>query len=160
MKTFRDLFLHFLEDMYYAEQQILKTLPGLVIAADDATLRAALDGHVAETREQIVRLESVFASVGEPAKGVTCEAILGLLQETEDVLKQTGAKGPVQDAGIVACLQAVGHYEIARFTTLAAWADAWGKDAAAKNLREALDVEQAKSAALTSAEGNARAAVV
>jgi benzoyl-CoA 2,3-dioxygenase component A len=118
MKTFKTLFLHFLQDMYYAEQQILKTLPKVIAATENSKLRASLEEHVGETRDQIVRLEKVFESLGEPVQGVTCEAILGLLQETEDVLKETGGKGPVQDAGIIACAQAIEHYEIARFMTL------------------------------------------
>lgn len=148
MKAFRELFLHFLQDMYYAEQQILKTLPTVVAATDNAKLKASLEDHIAETRDQIARIERVFASIDEPVKGVTCEAILGLLQETEDVLAATGGKGPVQDAGIIACAQAIEHYEISRFMTLTAWANAWGVEAAAANLQKALNVERAKNAKL------------
>ncbi len=148
MKTFRDLFLHFLQDMYYAEQQILKILPEVVEAVQNDKLRASLTEHIAETRDQIERLERTFAAIGEPVKGVTCEAILGLLQETEDVIRETGGKGPVQDAGIIACAQAVEHYEIARFVTLTAWANAWANDKAAANLQKALNVERARNAKL------------
>jgi ferritin-like metal-binding protein YciE len=90
----------------------------------------------------------VFEALGEPVRGVTCEAILGLLQETEDVLRETGGKGPVQDAGIVACAQAIEHYEIARFMTLTAWANAWRMEEAAAQLQKALNVERAKNAKL------------
>lgn len=148
MIVFRDLFLHFLQDMYYAEQQILKTLPSVVEATDNPKLRASLEDHIPETRDQIARLERTFEAIGEPVKGVTCEAILGLLQETEDVLKETGGKGPVQDAGIISCAQAIEHYEIARFMTLTAWANAWGMEEAAANLQKALNVERAKNAKL------------
>jgi ferritin-like metal-binding protein YciE len=148
VKVFRDLFLHFLQDMYYAEQQILKTLPTIVAATENGKLRASLEDHVAETRDQIARLEKVFEALGEPVRGVTCEAILGLLQETEDVLRETGGKGPVQDAGIVACAQAIEHYEIARFVTLTAWANAWRMEEAAAQLQKALNVERAKNAKL------------
>lgn len=148
MKTFKTLFLHFLQDMYYAEQQILKTLPKVIAATENPKLRASLEEHVGETRDQIVRLEKVFESLGEPVQGVTCEAILGLLQETEDVLKETGGKGPVQDAGIIACAQAIEHYEIARFMTLTAWANAGRMEEAAAQLQKALNVERAKNAKL------------
>lgn len=148
MKTFKDLFLHFLQDMYYAEQQILKILPEVVQATQNDKLRASLSDHVAETRDQIERLERTFAAIGEPPKGVTCEAILGLLQETEDVLRETGRLGPVQDAGIIACAQAIEHYEIARFVTLTDWANAWGLDEAAPHLQKALNVERARNAKL------------
>ncbi|MGE0280443.1 MAG: ferritin-like domain-containing protein [Rhizobiaceae bacterium] len=163
MKVFRDLFLHFLQDMYYAEQQILKTLPTIVAATENGKLRASLENHIDETREQIARLEKVFESLGEPVKGVTCEAILGLLQETEDVLRETAGKGPVQDAGIIACAQAIEHYEIARFMTLTAWANTWRMDEAAAQLQKALNVERAKNAKLNelaSAEVNELAVAI
>lgn len=148
MKSFEELFMHFLQDMYFAEQSILKTLPMMVEATENPKLRASLSDHVEETKEQLGRLEKVFESLGKPAEGVTCEAILGLLQETEDVLKETGGKGPLQDAGIIACAQAIEHYEIARFMTLTAWANSRGMSKAAPYLQKALNVERAKNAKL------------
>lgn len=147
MKNFHDLFMHFLKDMYFAEQSILKILPELVEAAENLKLRDSLHDHIAETKEQIARLEQAFDAVGETPEGVTCEAILGLLQETEDVLKESGGKGPLQDAGIIACAQAIEHYEIARFMTLTAWANSKGLKAAPQ-LQKALNVERAKNAKL------------
>ncbi|MCA8882083.1 MAG: ferritin-like domain-containing protein [Rhodobacteraceae bacterium] len=148
MKTFKDLFLHFLQDMYFAEQSILKVLPDLVEAADNGKLKQSLADHIGETKDQIARLEKTFAALGEPAEGVTCEAILGLLQETDDILKETGKPGPLQDAAIIACAQAIEHYEIARFMTLTAWANSTQMGEAAPQLQRALNVERAKNAKL------------
>lgn len=148
MKDFEELFVHFLQDMYYAEQSILKMLPTMVDAAQNRKLKKSLSDHVEETREQIARIERAFEALGRPAEGVTCEAILGLLQETEDVLKETGEPGPVQDAGIMACAQAIEHYEIARFRTLTAWAKSKQLDAVTPHLQKALNVERAKNATL------------
>ena len=148
MRDFKELFLHFLQDMYFAEQSILKMLPAMVEATDSPKLRQSLSDHVEETKEQLARLEKVFEAIGEPAQGVTCEAILGLLQETEDVLKETGECGPLQDAGIIACAQAIEHYEIARFMTLTAWANSRPMGDAAAHLQKALNVERAKNAKL------------
>lgn len=148
MKTFEDLFLHFLQDMYFAEQSILKMLPTMVEAARNPKLKKSLSDHVEETKEQIKRIERAFGALGKPVEAVTCEAILGLLQETEDVLKETGDPGPIQDAGIMACAQAIEHYEIARFRTLTAWAHSQGLHDVAPHLLKALNVERAKNATL------------
>lgn len=147
MKTFNDLFMHFLKDMYFAEQSILKMLPELAAAADDGKLGAVLQGRAEETRQQIARLEEAFKALDQKPEGVTCEAILGLLQETEDVLNDGQGKGALQDAGLLACLQAIQHYEIARFNTLGAWARAKGLPAAS-HLQGALDVANAQNATL------------
>src|SRR5215204_6617144 len=119
MQKFGDMVLHFLKDMYYAERAILKALPDLAAAVQNDSLRRALTQHAEETRAQVQRLEQVFAGLGHAAEGVTCEALVGLLQETDDVLKENSAPGPVRDAALLACAQAVEHYEIARYGALA-----------------------------------------
>ena len=125
MKTQDDLFTHFLKDMYYAERAILKSLPELIGAAQSDQLKQALQDHAEETRTQVGRLDQVFRAFGQPAEGVTCEAMVGLLQDSADVLKESGNAGPIRDAAIIACAQAVEHYEIARYGTLAGGPRTW-----------------------------------
>ena len=148
MQTMTDLFLHFLKDMYYAEQQMLKSLPEMTRAAQNEALGKALSAQAEVTRQHVKTLEFVFQSVGARAEGVTCEALLGLLKELEDLLKETGKSGPVQDAGLIACLQAVQHYAIARYGTLLAWATAAGQQQAVTLLRQMVESAKQADAAL------------
>jgi ferritin-like metal-binding protein YciE len=141
MKTFEDLSLQFLQDIYYAERQILKALPKMAKAATSETLKQALLHHRDETEGQIERLQKVFDSMGKRARGVTCEAINGLIEEGEGVIDDFPS-GSVRDAGILACAQAVEHYEMARYGALIAWAKAAKHDEAVKLLQETLDEEK------------------
>src|SRR5208337_5352367 len=148
MKTMTDLFLHFLKDMYYAEQQMLKSLPEMIRSAQNEALGKALSAQQDATRQHIKTLEAVFQSLGTRPEGVTCVALLGLLKESEDLLKETGKAGPVQDAGLIACLQAVQHYSIARYGALLAWATTAGQQQAVTLLRQMLDGAKQAEAAL------------
>jgi ferritin-like metal-binding protein YciE len=130
-KTLDDLFLDTLKDIYYAERQILKALPKMAKAATSAELKAGFEQHLAETEVQVERLEQIFELLGKAARGKTCDAILGILEEGKSIIedyKDTVAL----DAGLVAAAQAVEHYEIARYGTLKTWAAQLGmKDAVA-----------------------------
>ena len=148
IQSSKDLTLHFLKDIYYAERQILKSLPKLAKAAHNAELKQALTQHRDETQGQIERLQKVFESLGKRAQGTTCAAINGLIEECEDLIDQTEAGG-VRDAGLIACSQAVEHYEIARYGALIAWLKAQGFDEAAAPLQETLDQEKAADTRLT-----------
>ena len=130
-KTLDDLFLDTLKDIYYAEKQILKTLPKMAKATQSEELRAGFEQHAMETEGQIERLEQVFELIGKPARGKTCDAILGIIEEGKSIMEDY--KGTVAlDAGLVAAAQAVEHYEIARYGTLKTWAAQLGlKDAVA-----------------------------
>src|SRR5579864_9366499 len=121
MKTMTDLTLHFLQDMYYAERQILKALPKMAKAAENPQLKQALMHHREETEGQVERLQKAFEALGKRARGQTCEAINGLIEEGDEVVEEF-EQGTVRDAGIVACAQAVEHYEMARYGTIVAWA--------------------------------------
>jgi ferritin-like metal-binding protein YciE len=110
-KTLDDLFLHTLKDIYYAEKKILRNLRTMEKAAEAEELRQAFVTHRAETEGQIERLEQVFELLGKPARGVTCEAINGILQEGESILEDFG-ESEAADASLVAAAQAVEHYEI------------------------------------------------
>lgn len=130
-KTLDDLFLDTLKDIYYAEKQIVKNLPKMAKAATAPELKAGFEQHAEETQGHIERLEQVFELIGKPARGKTCEAILGILEEGKEIM--TEFKGTIAlDAGLVSAAQAVEHYEIARYGTLKTWALQLGmKDAAA-----------------------------
>jgi ferritin-like metal-binding protein YciE len=142
------LFLNALKDIYYAENKILKALPKLAKGAESEELTAAFEKHLGETQGQVARLEQVFELLGLPAKGKTCPAIDGIVEEGDEILEEyIGA--PALDAGLVAAAQAVEHYEIARYGALVAWADLLGLTDAANLLNATLDEELATEQALT-----------
>jgi ferritin-like metal-binding protein YciE len=141
MKSLDDLFMHFLQDVYYAERQLLKALPKMAKSARAPGLKEAFTEHHQETVHQVERLEQVFEHLGKPAKGVPCEAIKGLIEETEEVIGDSDL-GPVRDAGLIACGQAVEHYEMARYGALIAWAQAGGHKDVVGLLQQTLDEEK------------------
>ena len=148
IKTFDDLFLHRLQDIYYAEQQITKSLPTMIEKATAAPLRAGFEKHLKETEGQIARLEQVFGLIGEKPKGATCPAIDGIIKEANEVAGEIVDKA-VLDAALIAAAQAVEHYEITRYGTLIAWANQLGRGDAAAILQQTLDEEYATDDKLT-----------
>ena len=137
-----------LADIYFAEKQLVKALPKMAKNAGNADLRAAFEGHLQETHGQIERLEQVFGSMGLPAKGKTCPAILGLLQECTELMDEFGDDEAL-DAALVAGARKVEHYEIATYGSLSAWAEQLGLDDAAGLLQETLEEEQGADEKLT-----------
>ena len=130
-KPLDDLFHDMLKDVYYAEKQILKTLPKMAKAARSAELKKAFEKHREETEGHVERLAEVFELIGKAPRGKTCDAILGIIEEGKAVIEDYG-DSPAIDAGLVASAQAVEHYEMSRYGTLKAWAQQLGhKDAAA-----------------------------
>ena len=146
--TFDDLFLHQLQDVYYAENQIAKALPKMAEKATAPALKKAFETHLSETEGQIVRLERIFELLGEKAKAVTCPAIDGIIKEANEVAGEIEDKA-VLDAGLIASAQAVEHYEIARYGTMIAWANQLERPEIAAILKETLDEEYATDDALT-----------
>jgi ferritin-like metal-binding protein YciE len=140
MNDLKDLFVHFVRDMYYAEKLILKTLPKMARKADDAELREVFESHRAETETQIENLEKVFRLLDLKPRGVTCEAIKGILEESKEIMEEAG-DGETCDAGMIAAAQAVEHYEITRYGTMVAWARRLGMKDAANLLKANLDQE-------------------
>lgn len=160
MKNLDDLFLHTLKDIYYAERQILKALPKMAKAAETESLRDGLMAHRDETQGQIERLQQVFEALGKRAQGATCEAINGLIEECEELLDETPEPGVVRDAGLIACAQAVEHYEMARYGALIAWAKAAGKAEIVALLEANLAEEKTADATLTKAAREINAAAM
>jgi ferritin-like metal-binding protein YciE len=130
-----------LRDVLYAERKALNVLKKQVRAVQSPDLRAAFETHRDETEGQVQRLGQVFEIMGKRAQGKTCAAMDGLIEEGEEILDEYKGS-PALDAGILAAAQAIEHYEIARYGTLAAWADQLGMPEAAALLRETLAEEE------------------
>jgi ferritin-like metal-binding protein YciE len=139
-KTLDDLFLDTLKDIYFAEKQIVKALPKMAKAATSSELKAGFEKHLQETQGHVDRLEQVFDLIGAPARGKTCEAILGIIEEAKEIMDEF-KDSPALDAGLVSSAQAVEHYEIARYGTLKAWANQLGRSNVVK-LLEATEQEE------------------
>jgi ferritin-like metal-binding protein YciE len=146
--TMDDLFVHTLQDIYYAENQIRKALPDMVAKATSPALKQGFETHLRETEGHIGRLREVFKLHGVEEKGVTCPAIDGILEEANDVAGEVEDK-PVLDAALIAAAQAVEHYEITRYGTLVAWAKQLGREDCAALLKQNLDEEAATDEKLT-----------
>jgi ferritin-like metal-binding protein YciE len=129
-KNLEELFLETLKDIYFAEKQILRALPKMAREAVSADLKKAFETHRQETEGHVDRLQQVFDQLDKPARGKTCEAIVGIIEEAKEIMEEfEGAEA--LDAGLAASAQAVEHYEIARYGTLKTWAMQLGhKDAA------------------------------
>lgn len=153
-KNLNDLFHDTLKDIYFAEKKILSALPKMAKAACASELKAAFEKHENETRGHLERLEKVFEEIDAPVRGKSCEAILGIIEEGQDVMKEyKGA--PALDAGLLAAAQAVEHYEMSRYGTLRTWARELGLSEAAKLLESTLDEEKRTDETLTKiAEAN------
>ena len=141
VKTMDDLFVATLKDIYYAEKQILKALPGMVKKANGPELKKALETHRQETEGQVERLDQVFKLLNEPARGKKCEAIEGIIAEAKEHMEEI-ENNQVLDAGMISSAQAVEHYEICRYGTLIEWASDLGKSDAIKLLQQNLDEEK------------------
>src|ERR1044072_1298422 len=148
IKTLDDLFVHTLQDIYYAENQITKALPTMISKATDPQLKQGFQTHLTETQNQIKRLEQVFQMHGHTPKGVTCPAIDGIIEEANDVAGDVADKD-VLDAALLASAQAVEHYEITRYGTLIAWAKQLGRPDCASVLDQTLAEEKAADLKLT-----------
>jgi len=154
-KTLQDLFLDGVKDVYYAEKKIVKTLPKMTKAATSPDIKAAFEKHLAETEGHVERLEQVFELLGKPARGKTCPAIDGILEEGAEVMDEYKGTAAL-DAALVASAQAVEHYEIARYGTLATWAKELDIADAAELLKATLGEEEATDEALSAlGEGGA-----
>src|ERR1700761_9453746 len=153
-KHLQELFHDTLKDIYFAEKKILSALPKMAKAAQADDLRAAFEKHETETEGHVERLEKVFEELGETARGKTCDAIMGIIEEGQEVMKEY--KGmPALDAGLLAAAQAVEHYEMSRYGSLKTWASELGLKQAVGLLEQTLNEEKKTDATLTKiAEGS------
>ena len=148
-KTLSDLFHDTLRDIYFAEKQILKALPKMQRAATNEQLQNAFEKHKEQTEEHVARLEQVFEIIGKSARGKTCEAIKGIIDEGEEIIDEYKGTAAL-DAGLISAAQAVEHYEITRYGTLRRWAHELGMPDAVKLLDATLEEESQTDEDLTS----------
>ena len=152
-KNLQEMFHETLKDIYFAEKKILSALPEMAKAAQSQELKAAFELHETETEEHVARLEKVFKEIDETASGKTCDAIMGIIKEGQEVMKEfKGA--PALDAGLLAAAQAVEHYEIARYGTLKTWAAELGLNQTVKLLETTLGEEKKTDETLTTLAEN------
>ena len=147
-KKLADLFYDTLKDIYFAERQILKSLPKMAKAAQSEELRNAFLTHRDETETHVERLQQVFEILGKRAQTKTCEAIKGILEEGDEIAEEY-AGSEALDAGLAAGGQAVEHYEMARYGTLKTWATQLGMKDAAALLDQTLQEEKKADALLS-----------
>lgn len=147
-KNLQELFHDTLKDIYFAEKKILSALPKMAKAAESKELKAAFQKHESETEEHLARLEKVFEEIDETPRGKTCDAIMGIIEEGQEVMREF--KGtPALDAGLLAAAQAVEHYEIARYGTLKTWGAELGLKQTVKLLEATLAEEKKTDETLT-----------
>ena len=137
----RGLLLHGLKDMYYAEKQSKKTISDMAQKASNADLKKQLQEHGAHSDQHLQRLEQVFDILGEKAEGVTCEAMDGILKEAKGLLDEI-EDAETRDAAIVFSAQAIDHYEITRYGSLATFAERLGHQEASDLLADSLGEEE------------------
>jgi ferritin-like metal-binding protein YciE len=147
IKTMEELFLHGLQDIYYAEQQITKALPKMIDKATNRDLATGLKAHLEETNKQIERLDKVFQKLDKKPSGTRCPAIDGLIEEADELTGEVADRA-VLDAAIIAGAQAVEHYEICRYGTLIAWAEKLGHEEVVRFLTTNLNEEKAANTKL------------
>jgi ferritin-like metal-binding protein YciE len=148
IKTMNDLFVHQLQDIYYAENQLVKALPKMAEKASDPQLKQGFLTHLDETRTHLKRLEQVFGMHGAEVKAVDCPAIDGIIEEADEVAGEVADKA-VLDAALINAAQAAEHYEITRYGSLIAWAKQLGRNDCASVLQKTLEEEKETDRKLT-----------
>jgi ferritin-like metal-binding protein YciE len=144
MSTLRETFLEELADIYDAEKQLVKALPKMAKAAQNEQLKQGFEEHLQQTQEHVQRVEQVFEHFGQKAKAKKCKAMMGLLEEGQELIKDDAG-----DAALIAAAQKVEHYEIATYGSLKSWAEFLGEDDAAELLEETLEEEKTTDDKLT-----------
>ena len=142
-----DAFHHTLKDIYYAENALTKAMPKMIDALPAGDIQTAFEDHLKETKEHIKLLDEVFKTIDQPAEGEKCDAIDGLIKETEGIIGE--ASGKALGACLIGAAQAIEHYEIARYGTLRQWAKEQKNEKGHDLLSQILDMEKAANAKLT-----------
>lgn len=148
-------FIDGLKDIYWAEKALTKALPKMQKAATTEELKSAFADHLAQTKEQVVRLEGVFEAMGKKAQAKKCDAMEGLIKESESIIEDTEAGSLTRDVALIMAAQKVEHYEIATYGGLAQLAKTLGRDDAKELLGQTLQEEKDTDMLLTEiAENN------
>ncbi|MVN88409.1 DUF892 family protein [Deinococcus sp. HMF7620] len=148
LKNLQDLYVEQLRDLYSAETQLVEALPKMAAAANDALLQQGFLKHLAQTQQQVQRLDTIFADLGQTPGGHTCKAMQGLIAEGAEMIAENAAPA-VKDAGLIACAQRVEHYEIAGYGTVARYAQVLGHQQHLEVLRVTETEEKATDSDLT-----------
>ncbi|WP_235692933.1 YciE/YciF ferroxidase family protein [Deinococcus aquaedulcis] len=148
MKNLHDLYVEQLKDLYSAETQLVEALPKMAQAASNPELQQGFLKHLAQTQQQVQRLETVFDDLGMTPGGHTCKAMQGLIAEGNEMIQEQAAP-EVKDAGLIACAQRVEHYEIAGYGTVARYAEVLGQQGHLEVLRVTENEEKATDKELT-----------
>ncbi|WP_420393811.1 ferritin-like domain-containing protein [Acuticoccus sp.] len=148
MKSLTDLYIHFLRDVLYAEKQGMKTVRRMSRRAENDDLKTLFTEQADDTEAQIENIEKAFELIDKSARGVRCEAMDGIIEESKDLMEEA-QDGAVRDAAMIAAAQAMKHYEITRYGTLAAWARQLGHEDAAKLMKDNADRDIAADKALS-----------
>ncbi|MBV9771389.1 MAG: ferritin-like domain-containing protein [Bryobacterales bacterium] len=148
IESMEDLLLAEIQDLYDAEKRLVKALPKMADASNSTTLSQAFESHLIETEGHVSRLETIFRTLGQDAKGETCDAMKGLISEGDDVVSNTDVS-PVRDAGLIAAANRVEHYEIAAYGSARTFAQTLGLTEVASLLEQTLEEEKAADQKLT-----------
>ncbi len=148
LESLENLLLHEVKDLYHAEKQLIKALPKVAKKASSPQLKSAVEEHLQQTETHVNRLERVFELLGQPAKGVKCKGMKGILEEGEDDMSEKGTPETL-DAAIIMAAQKVEHYEIAAYGSAATWADMMGRKDIKELLGQTLDEEEKTDKKLT-----------
>lgn len=138
----RDLYVEELRDIYDAENQLVKALPGMAKAATSEDLRSGFEEHLEQTKEHVRRLEQVFEEIGETAKGKKCKGMQGLVAEGKEAIDDEDFEGAVKDAALIGAAQRVEHYEIATYGTVRSFAELLGQQNAVSLIEKTLQEEK------------------
>jgi ferritin-like metal-binding protein YciE len=149
LKSLEDAFVHELQDLLSAEQQLVKALPKMAKKASTPELREAFEEHATMTENQVERLKQVFESLGRNSKAEKCEGMSGIIKEGESLMSSKNAEPEVLDAELIAAAQKVEHYEIASYGTVCEWAEQLGFNEAHDLLGQTLAEEKETDAKLT-----------
>ncbi|HKP30295.1 MAG TPA: ferritin-like domain-containing protein [Gemmatimonadales bacterium] len=141
LETLQELLVHELQDLYNAENQIMKALPKMAKKATSNELREAFQEHLGQTEVQAQRLERALALLDAPVRGRTCDGMQGIIEEGKKLMEEEVSED-VLDAGLIAAAQKVEHYEIASYGSVKSWAELLGQDEITALLQETLDEEE------------------
>ncbi len=150
----QEFFLSALEDIYWAEKHVTKAIPKMINAATSPELRRVFEEHLEVTKEQVIKLESVFELMTEKPYGKICEAMEGITREAESIIDQTIDGSLTRDVGLIMAAQKIEHYEIATYGTLIRLAIAIGRRDAAAIFSTILEEEKEADKTLTVAAEN------
>jgi ferritin-like metal-binding protein YciE len=148
LDSLNELFVNELKDVLNAEKQLVRALPKMAKAAQSPELQQAFRKHLAETEGHVERLERIFSSLGQTARGKQCKGMEGLVEEGKEIMQEDGAP-EVIDAALISAAQRVEHYEIAAYGCLRTYAQLLGNSEADRLLEQTLQEEEATDKALT-----------